>query len=63
MKQIWTLTKFRITIAMRNRAFLFFGIIIPVGLLFLFSAIFGGSAVPCWRHRSSYAFWAARVNG
>lgn len=43
MKQIWTLTKFRITIAMRNRAFLFFGVIIPVGLLFLFSAIFGGS--------------------
>jgi ABC-2 type transport system permease protein len=41
MKQIWTLTKFRITIAMRNRAFLFFGVIIPVGLLFLFSAIFG----------------------
>src|ERR1700693_3089870 len=46
MKQIWTLTKFRITIAMRNRAFLFFGIIIPVGLLFLFSAIFGGSGGP-----------------
>jgi ABC-type uncharacterized transport system permease subunit len=41
MKQSWTLTKFRITLAMRNRAFLFFGVIIPVGLLFLFAAIFG----------------------
>jgi ABC-2 type transport system permease protein len=46
MKQVWTLTKFRITLAMRNRAFLFFGVIIPVGLLFLFSAIFAGSGGP-----------------
>ena len=41
MKQSWTLTKFRIMLAMRNRAFLFFGVIIPVALLFLFAAIFG----------------------
>lgn len=48
IRLIWILTKFRMTLAMRNRAFLFFGVIIPVGLLFLFSAIFarhGGTRV------------------
>ena len=40
MRLTWILTKFRITLAMRNRAFLFFGVIIPVAMLFLFAAIF-----------------------
>jgi len=42
------LTHFRLRLAMRNRAFLIFGIIIPLIFLFLFSAVFarhGGPAV------------------
>lgn len=48
MRRTWILTKFRITLAIRNRAFLFFGVIIPVAMLYLFSAIFarrGGQEV------------------
>ncbi|HMD32933.1 MAG TPA: ABC transporter permease [Candidatus Acidoferrales bacterium] len=48
MSHAWTLTLFRLRLAMRNRAFLVFGIIIPLVFLFLFSAVFarnGGPAV------------------
>jgi ABC-2 type transport system permease protein len=48
MRHAWTLTVFRLRLAMRNRAFLFFGIIIPLAFLFLFCAVFakrGGPAV------------------
>lgn len=48
MGHAWTLTLFRLRLAMRNRAFLIFGIIIPLAFLFLFSAVFarnGGPAV------------------
>jgi ABC-2 type transport system permease protein len=48
MSHAWTLTLFRLRLAMRNRAFLIFGIIIPLVFLFLFSAVFaarGGPAV------------------
>jgi ABC-type uncharacterized transport system permease subunit len=48
MNHAWTLTLFRLRLAMRNRAFLIFGIIIPLAFLFLFSAVFaskGGPAV------------------
>ena len=48
MSHAWTLTLFRLRLAMRNRAFLVFGIIIPLGFLFLFAAVFarfGGPAV------------------
>jgi len=42
----WTLTLFRLRLAMRNRAFLIFGIIIPLIFLFLFSAVFARSGGP-----------------
>jgi len=48
MRHVWTLTLFRLRLAMRNRAFLVFGIIIPLGFLFFFAAVFakkGGPAV------------------
>lgn len=48
MNHAWTLTLFRLRLAMRNRAFLIFGIIIPLAFLFFFAAIFakkGGPAV------------------
>ncbi|HXZ19765.1 MAG TPA: ABC transporter permease [Candidatus Acidoferrales bacterium] len=48
MSHAWTLTLFRLRLAMRNRAFLVFGIIVPLAFLFLFSAVFarnGGPAV------------------
>ena len=48
MKHAWTLTLFRLRLATRNRAFLVFGIIIPLVFLFLFCAVFaskGGPAV------------------
>jgi len=48
MSHAGTLTMFRLRLAMRNRAFFVFGIIIPLTFLFLFSAVFakkGGPAV------------------
>ncbi len=48
MRHAWTLTLFRLRLATRNRAFLVFGIIIPLVFLFLFAAVFakkGGPAV------------------
>ena len=46
MNHAWTLTLFRLRLAMRNRAFLIFGIIIPLAFLFLFSAVFARSGGP-----------------
>jgi len=46
MSHAITLTLFRLRLAMRNRAFLVFGIIIPLAFLFLFSAVFAGSGGP-----------------
>src|SRR5580658_7868170 len=36
----WTLTKVRVRLAMRNRTFLFFSLIMPLGFLFFFVTIF-----------------------
>jgi ABC-2 type transport system permease protein len=36
LRHAWTLTKVRIRLALRNRAFIFFSLIFPLGLLFLF---------------------------
>jgi ABC-2 type transport system permease protein len=46
MRHAWTLTLFRLRLAMRNRAFFFFGIIIPLAFLFLFSAVFAKKGGP-----------------
>ncbi len=37
----WTLTKIRMRLAMRNRTFLFFSLIMPLGFLFFFVLVFG----------------------
>jgi ABC-2 type transport system permease protein len=37
----WSLTKVRLRLAMRNRMFLFFSLIMPLGFLFFFAALFG----------------------
>ncbi len=40
MKTIWTLTKLRMLLAMRNRAFIFFSLVMPLAFLFLYGGIF-----------------------
>src|SRR5579863_6778911 len=37
----WTLTKIRVRLAMRNRTFLFFSLIMPLGFLFFFVLVYG----------------------
>ena len=49
LKNTWALTLSRMRLAMRNRAFLFFSLITPLALLFIYMAIFrrlGTQAVP-----------------
>lgn len=41
----WTLTKIRMRLAMRNRTFLFFSLIMPLGFLFFFVLVFADRAV------------------
>jgi ABC-2 type transport system permease protein len=43
----WTLTKVRVRLAMRNRTFLFFSLIMPLGFLFFFVTIFS-KGEPAW---------------
>lgn len=48
MKDAWTLTKFRMLLALRNRAFFFFSVVMPLIFLFLFAGVYarrGGAAV------------------
>ncbi len=40
MSTAWTLTKVRLLLALRNKAFLFFSLIMPLGFLFLYASIF-----------------------
>ena len=49
MRYTWALTVSRMRLAMRNRAFLFFSLIMPIAFLFIYASIFGGGnrqAVP-----------------
>ena len=41
MSTTWTLTKARMLLALRNRAFLFFSLVMPLAFLFLYLGIFG----------------------
>ena len=41
MSHTWTLTKARMRLAVRNRAFLFFSLVMPVAFFFLFVGVFG----------------------
>lgn len=43
MKYTWALTVSRMRLAMRNRAFLFFSLIMPIAFLFIYAEIFGHS--------------------
>jgi ABC-2 type transport system permease protein len=49
LSNTWALTKSRMQLAMRNRAFLFFSLIMPLAFLFIYAGIFGrgrAQAVP-----------------
>jgi ABC-2 type transport system permease protein len=41
LRHTWTLTLSRMRLAMRNRAFLFFSLIVPIAFLFIYAGIFG----------------------
>ena len=41
MKNTWILTKIRVVLAMRNKTFMFFGLVMPLAFLFFFVLIFG----------------------
>lgn len=41
MKHTWTLTTARMRLALRNRAFLFFSLVMPLAFLFLYLGVFG----------------------
>jgi ABC-2 type transport system permease protein len=43
----WTLTKIRVRLAMRNRTFLFFSLVMPLGFLFFFVTVFS-KGEPAW---------------
>ena len=45
MRNAWTLTKIRMRLALRNRAFIFFSLIFPLIFLFLFLGLFARSNV------------------
>jgi ABC-2 type transport system permease protein len=40
MRATWTLTKMRMRLALRNRAFLFFSLLMPIAFLFLYASLF-----------------------
>ncbi|MFQ5696521.1 MAG: ABC transporter permease, partial [Terriglobia bacterium] len=40
MKTAWTLTRIRMRLALRNRAFIFFSLVMPLAFLFLYSSVF-----------------------
>lgn len=52
MKNAWILTKVRMRLALRNRAFMFFSLVMPVAFLFLYLGIFGRGDV----NQGSYLF-------
>jgi ABC-2 type transport system permease protein len=41
MGNTWALTKIRLRLAMRNKMFLFFSLVMPLGFLFFFAVLFG----------------------
>jgi ABC-2 type transport system permease protein len=47
IRNTWTLTKIRVRLAMRNRTFLFFSLLMPLGFLFFFVTIFS-KGQPAW---------------
>jgi len=46
LSHTWALTVSRMRLAMRNRAFLFFSLIMPIAFLFIYAGIFGGGNRP-----------------
>jgi ABC-2 type transport system permease protein len=47
LRNTWALTKIRLRLAMRNKMFLFFSLVMPLGFLFFFVALFGRGR-PAW---------------
>jgi ABC-2 type transport system permease protein len=47
LSHTWTLTKMRMRLAMRNRTFLFFSLVMPLAFLFFFALVFG-KGQPGW---------------
>src|SRR5271168_5536427 len=47
IRNTWTLTKIRVRLAMRNRTFLFFSLLMPLGFLFFFVMVFS-KGEPAW---------------
>ena len=45
MRNAWTLTKVRMRLALRNRAFIFFSLVFPLIFLFLFLGLFARSNI------------------
>ena len=45
MRNTWTMTRIRLRLAMRNKMFLFFSLIMPLGFLFFFSTVFAKRSV------------------
>jgi ABC-2 type transport system permease protein len=43
MRHTWAMSKVRMRLALRNRAFIFFSLIMPLAFLFLYNAVFGRS--------------------
>lgn len=42
MRHTWALTRIRILLSLRNKTFMFFGVVMPLAFLFFFVFIFGG---------------------
>ena len=45
IRNTWTLTKIRVRLAMRNRTFLFFSLLMPLGFLFFFVMVFAKARI------------------
>ena len=41
MSNTWSLTKIRILLSLRNKTFMFFGVVMPLAFLFFFVLVFG----------------------
>lgn len=50
MKNVWTLTRIRMLLALRNRMFIFFSIVMPLGFLFIYAFIFAGGRTESIRY-------------
>jgi ABC-2 type transport system permease protein len=50
LKNVWTLTRIRMLLALRNRMFIFFSIVMPLSFLFIYAFIFAGGRTEAIRY-------------